>query len=195
LILPIVAYGDPVLKKVCEPIEQDYTGLEKLVEDMFETMYESSGVGLAAPQVGRDIRLFIVDASPFAEDEELEEDERKSLEGFKHVFINAEIIEETGEPWDFEEGCLSIPDIREVVSREPEVRMTYLDQEFKLQERTFTGLAARVVQHEYDHIEGILFTDHIGAFRRRMLKGKLQDITNGNISPRYKMRFPKKKRR
>ena len=162
---------------------------------MFETMYESSGVGLAAPQVGREIRLFIVDASPFAEDEELEESERKSLEGFKHVFINAEIIEETGEPWDFEEGCLSIPDIREKVSREPEVRMTFLDQQFELQERTFTGLAARVVQHEYDHIEGILFTDHIGAFRRRMLKGKLQDITNGNISPRYKMRFPKKKRR
>lgn len=162
---------------------------------MFETMYESSGVGLAAPQIGRDIRLFIVDTSPFADDEGIEESERLSLEGFKHVFINAEIIEEVGEPWDFEEGCLSIPDIRENVSREPEVRITYQDQQFKSQELTLTGLTARVVQHEYDHIEGVLFTDHIGAFRRRMLKGKLQDITNGNISPRYKMRFPKKKRR
>ncbi|MCL4140108.1 UNVERIFIED_CONTAM: hypothetical protein GTU68_048990, partial [Idotea baltica] len=183
LILPIVAYGDPVLKKVCEPIDQDYPELEKLIENMFETMYESSGVGLAAPQIGREIRLFIVDASPFAE------------ESFKHVFINAEILEESGKAWDFEEGCLSIPDIRENVSREPEVVMAYQDENFEHHERTFTGLAARVVQHEYDHIEGILFTDHIGSFRRRVLKGKLQDITNGNISPRYKMRFPKKKRR
>ncbi len=162
---------------------------------MFETMYESSGVGLAAPQIGREIRLFIVDASPFAEDEELDEEERKTLADFKHIFINAEIIEESGEPWDFEEGCLSIPDIREKVSREPEVTIAYQDEHFNEQEQTFKGFAARVVQHEYDHIEGILFTDHIGAFRRRMLKGKLQDITNGNISPRYKMRFPKKKRR
>jgi peptide deformylase len=195
LILPIVAYGDPVLKKVCEPIEKDYPDLDKLIEDMFETMYESSGVGLAAPQIGREIRLFIVDASPFAEDEELDEEERKTLADFKHVFINAEIIEESGDPWDFEEGCLSIPDIREKVSREPVVTIAYQDEHFAEQEKTFTGFAARVVQHEYDHIEGILFTDHIGAFRRRMLKGKLQDITNGNISPRYKMRFPKKKRR
>ena len=195
LILPIVAYGDPILKQVCEPINPDYEDLSKLIEDMFETMYESSGVGLAAPQIGRDIRLFIVDASPFAEDEQLDEEERRSLEDFKHVFINAEIMEESGDPWEFEEGCLSIPDIREFVTREPEIRITYQDEHFVDQERTFTGLAARVIQHEYDHIEGILFTDHIGAFRRRMLKGKLQDITNGNITPRYKMKFPKKKRR
>lgn len=162
---------------------------------MFETMYEASGVGLAAPQIGKDIRLFIVDASPFADDEELDEAERKSLENFKHVFINAEILEESGEPWLFEEGCLSIPDIRENVSREPEVTISYLDEEFKPQQKTLKGFAARVVQHEYDHIEGTLFTDHISSFRRRVLKGKLQDITNGKITPRYKMRFPKKKRK
>ncbi len=195
MILPIVAYGDPILKQVCEPIDSDYSDLEELIENMFETMYEANGVGLAAPQIGRDIRLFIVDASPFADDEELDEEERKSLADFKHVFINAEIIDESGEPWDFEEGCLSIPDIREFVSREPEITIAYQDQNFNKHERTFNGLAARVIQHEHDHTEGILFTDHIGAFRRRMLKGKLQDITNGNITSRYKMRFPKKKRR
>lgn len=195
MILPIIAYGDPILKKVCKPIEKDHPDLSKLIEDMFETMYESSGVGLAAPQIGKDIRVFIVDTSPFAEDEELEEEQRNYLAAFKHVFINAEIIEESGEPWDFEEGCLSIPDIRERVSREPEVHIRYQNEQFETVEATLTGYAARVVQHEYDHIEGILFTDHIGAFRRRVLKGKLMDITNGNITPRYKMKFPKKSKR
>lgn len=195
MILPIVAYGDPVLKKTCKDIDSDYPELDALIENMFETMYEASGVGLAAPQIGRDIRLFIVDASPFAESDDMEEEEKQVLSDFKHVFINAEIIEEEGEPWEFEEGCLSIPDIREAVSREPKVHIRYLDQDFKEQEMHLDGFAARVVQHEYDHIEGVLFTDHIGAFRRRMLKGKLSDITNGKISPRYRMRFPKKSRR
>lgn len=162
---------------------------------MFETMYEASGVGLAAPQIGKDIRLFIVDASPFAEDEELDEKEREFLADFKQVFINAEIVEEEGTPWDFEEGCLSIPDIREKVSREPHVTINYLDEDFNEKEVTLTGFAARVVQHEYDHIEGTLFTDRISAFKRRLLKNRLADISTGNISPRYKMRFPKKKRR
>ncbi|NND93914.1 MAG: peptide deformylase [Flavobacteriales bacterium] len=195
MILPIVAYGDPVLRKVSEPIDKDYPELDKLIEDMFETMYEASGVGLAAPQIGKDIRLFIVDASPFAEDEEIDEEERVSLADFKHVFINAEIVEEVGEPWVFEEGCLSIPDIREKVSREPEVTINYLDENFDEKEVTLSGFAARIVQHEYDHIEGTLFTDRIGSLRRRLLKGKLNDISTGNISPRYKMRFPKKKRK
>lgn len=195
MILPIVAYGDPILKKVCNPIDKDYPELEKLIEDMFETMYESSGVGLAAPQIGKDIRLFLVDASPFAEDESLSDEEKAQLVDFKRVFINAEILEEAGEPWEFEEGCLSIPDIREKVSREPEILIRYQDENFETHEETITGLAARVVQHEYDHIEGVLFIDHIGAFRRRVLKGRLQDITNGKIDPRYKMRFPKKRRR
>jgi len=195
LILPIVAYGDPVLKKLCEPIDKDYDDLDKLIENMFETMYEASGVGLAAPQIGKAIRLFIVDASPFAEDEDLAEEEKEKLADFKRIFINAEILEEEGEAWEFEEGCLSIPDIRESVRREPKVTIRYMDENFKEKEEIIDGYAARVVQHEYDHIEGVLFTDHIGSFRRRILKGKLQDITNGNISPRYKMRFPKKRRR
>ncbi len=162
---------------------------------MFETMYEANGVGLAAPQIGKDIRLFIVDASPFAEDEELDEEERKSLAGFKHVFINAEILEEQGEPWVLEEGCLSIPDIRENVSREPVVTIRYQDEEFNEKEVVLKGFAARVVQHEYDHIEGTLFTDRISSFRRRVLKGKLQDISNGKVKASYKMKFPKKKRK
>jgi len=195
LILPIVAYGDPVLKQVAEPIDQDYPGLEALIDDMFETMYEASGVGLAAPQIGKSIRLFIVDASPFADDEEMEEADRAQLEDFKQVFINPIILEETGEPWDFEEGCLSIPDIREKVSREPSVRIQYFDRDWKEHEVTLTGLAARVVQHEYDHIEGMLFTDHITSFRRRLLKGKLQDIATGAIDTRYRMKFYKKRRR
>ncbi|NNC82500.1 MAG: peptide deformylase [Flavobacteriales bacterium] len=195
MTLPIVAYGDPVLKKICEPIDPDHPELGGLIEDMFETMYEASGVGLAAPQIGKSIRLFIVDASPFAEDENLEEEERKFLKDFKRVFINAEMVEEEGELWEFEEGCLSIPDIREAVKREPTITINYLDADFNEQEETLTGYAARVVQHEYDHIEGVLFTDRIGSFRRRLLKGKLNDIATGNIEPRYKMRFAKKKRR
>lgn len=162
---------------------------------MYETMYEAHGVGLAAPQIGKGIRLFIVDASPFAEDEELDEADRKSLEQFKHTFINAEIIEESGDEWEFEEGCLSIPDIREKVNRKPDVHVKYLDENFEPQEMRLTGFPARVVQHEYDHIEGTLFTDHIGPFRRRMLKGKLADITLGNITQKYRMKFPKKSRR
>jgi peptide deformylase len=194
LVLPILAYGDPVLKRMSEEIEPDHPELESLIENMFETMYQASGVGLAAPQIGQNIRLFIVDASPFAEDEELPEEDRETLKDFKKVFINAEIIEEEGDPWEFEEGCLSIPDIRERVKREERIRIIYEDENFQEHDEVLTGLAARVVQHEYDHIEGILFTDRIGAFRRRLLKGRLDDIKNGRIDVRYRMRFPKKKR-
>lgn len=197
MILPIVAYGSPVLKKVAEDLEPDHEGLQVLIDNMFETMYEASGVGLAAPQIGQSLRLFIVDASPFAEDEELPEEDKEQLKDFVKVFINAEIIEETGEPWGFEEGCLSIPEIREEVKREPQITIRYQDRDFETHVETYTGLAARVIQHEYDHIEGVLFTDRISALKRRLLKRRLEDIAKGNIRPKYKMKFAqlKKKRR
>ena len=183
-ILPIVAYGDPILKKVAEEIEPDFPQLGLLVDNMFETMYNASGVGLAAPQVGLSIRLFIVDATPFCED-------HPELDGFVKVFINPIILEESGKKWDFNEGCLSIPAIREDITRQPKIVIEYYDENWDLQEQEFDGMAARVIQHEYDHIEGILFTDHLPALKRRLLKGKLNDITTGNIDVDYKMRFPK----
>jgi peptide deformylase len=184
--LPIVAYGDPVLKKVCTPIEESYPGLQELIRNMFETMYNASGVGLAAPQIGLPIRLFIVDTA--AGDE-------KDKDRYKKVFINAQILEETGEPWAFNEGCLSIPEIREDVMRKPNVKIRYYDENWMLHEEEVTGMPARVIQHEYDHIEGTLFTDKLGLLRKRMLKGKLDAISKGNIHADYKMRFPNQKRR
>ncbi len=181
--LPIVAYGDPVLKKVADDIDNDYPNLKTLIDNMFETMYAASGVGLAAPQVGLAIRLFIVDASPFSEDEE-------GLKDFKKVFINPVIEEETGEKWSFNEGCLSIPDIRENVSRHKDLKISYYDEEFKLHEESYTGLAARVIQHEYDHIQGKLFTDRINPLRKTMLKGRLDAISKGAVKVEYKMKFP-----
>lgn len=183
-ILPIVAYGDPVLKKMAEEIDENYEGLEDLINNMFETMYNASGVGLAAPQIGLSIRLFIVDATPFS-------DEHPELDGFTKVFINPIILEETGKKWDFNEGCLSIPGIREDVSREPKILIEYYDENWELKEETFDGIAARIIQHEYDHIEGVLFTDRLPALKRRMLKGRLNDITRGNVDVDYRMRFPK----
>lgn len=189
MILPIVAYGTPVLKKRGKDISSDYPALDQLIENMWETMYEAHGVGLAAPQVGLGIRLFIVDASPFADDDELTEEERKQLTGFKKVFINPQ-IEESGEEWAFNEGCLSIPDVREDVYRQEELQIRYWDENFKEHSETYTGLAARVIQHEYDHIEGILFTDKLSPLKKRMIKGKLNNIAKGNIRVDYKMRFP-----
>ena len=194
MILPIVAYGDPVLRKKGADIDADYPGLDQLISDMWETMYNASGVGLAAPQVGRPIRLFLVDTSPFADDEELSEEERAGLRDFKKVFINARIEEETGPKWTFNEGCLSIPDIREDVSREPAIRLRYMDTDFKTHVQTFDGLLARVIQHEYDHIEGVLFTDHLSSLKRRLLRGKLSNISKGKIQVDYKMHFPEIKR-
>lgn len=185
MILPIVAYGDPVLRKVSEEIDETYSGLAELIKNMFETMYASNGVGLAAPQVNKSIRLFILDASPYTEEDE-------KLEGLKRVFINPVILEEEGTEWDFKEGCLSIPGIREDVSRKPRIVVEYYDESFNLHEETYDGLAARIIQHEYDHIEGVLFTDRINPFKRRLLKGKLNDITKGNVEVDYKMKFPKK---
>jgi peptide deformylase len=183
MILPIVAYGDPVLRKETEEIDKDYPDLDMLIEDMFETMYNAQGVGLAAPQIGKSIRLFIVDADPFAEDE-------PELEGFKKVFINPIIIKEEGEEWKFNEGCLSIPGIREYVSRKPKITIEYYDENWNLKEETYDGLAARVIQHEYDHIEGILFTDKLSPLKRKLLKNKLNNIAKGNIKVNYRMRFP-----
>jgi peptide deformylase len=198
MILPIVAYGDPVLRKVGEEITKDYPGLQELIANMFDTMQNAFGVGLAAPQVGKAIRLFIVETKPFAEkddddeDEEFTPEERKQLEHFKKVFINAKIIKEEGEKWAFNEGCLSIPKIREDVMRKPKVHIQYYDENFEFYDETYEGLIARVIQHEYDHIEGKLFTDRISPLRRRLLQGKLNDISKGKVQIGYRMRFPNK---
>lgn len=195
MILPIVAYGDPVLRKVGKEISKDYPNLKELIANMKETMYNASGVGLAAPQIGKDIRLFIVDATPFAEDEDLDESEREVLKDFKKVFINPEIIEEEGEEWAFNEGCLSIPDVRNDVYRKPKVTFKYQDENFNTHTETLDGIAARVFQHEYDHIEGILFTDKISSLKKRLIKKKLENISKGKINAGYRMRFPNAKKR
>jgi peptide deformylase len=190
MILPIIAYGDPVLRKKCEKIQKGYPDLKEFISNMWETMYEASGVGLAAPQVGRPIRLFLVDTSPFAEDEELSDEEQKVLKNFKKVFINARLEEETGKNWAFNEGCLSIPEVREDITRKDTITISYNDEEFKSHTETYNGLLARVIQHEYDHIEGILFTDKLSTLKKRLLKGKLANISKGRINVDYKMRFP-----
>lgn len=190
MILPIVAYGDPVLKKIAKDITSEYPELDTFLENMWETMYNAHGVGLAAPQVGRSIRIFLVDASPFANDEDQSPEEQKVLKNFKKTFINPVIIEETGEEWAFNEGCLSIPDIREDVYRKENVTIQYLDENFESHTETYSGLAARVIQHEYDHIEGVLFTDKLSSLKKRIIKGKLNNISKGKINADYRMRFP-----
>lgn len=190
MILPIVAYGDPVLRKEARYIEKNEIELEKLIENMYDTMYEASGVGLAAPQIGLDIRLFIVDGQPL-NDKENEQDSDPSLIGFKKVFINAEILEEDGDDWAFEEGCLSIPGIRAEVYRPEKITIRYQDVDFNEFIESYEGIAARIIQHEYDHIDGILFTDYLPPLKKRMLKNKLADITKGNVSVDYKMKFLK----
>ena len=189
MILPIVAYGTPVLKKKGTDITPEYPAFDQLLQNMWETMYAANGVGLAAPQVGIGIRLFIVDASLFADDDALTEEEHKQLTGFKKVFINPQ-IEESGEEWAFNEGCLSIPDVREDVYRQEVIHIRYWDENFKEHQEVYTGLAARVIQHEYDHIEGVLFTDKLSPLKKRLIKGKLNNIAKGNIDVDYKMRFP-----
>lgn len=195
MVLPIVAYGDPILRKVGVDITANYPNLKELIANMFETMEASHGVGLAAPQIGLSIRLFVIDASPFADDDELSPKEQDFLKNFRKTFINAQIIEETGEKWNFNEGCLSIPGVREDVSRHKQLTIKYLDENFVPQELTIDGLAARIIQHEYDHIEGILFTDKLSAFKKQLLKGKLTDISKGKVNVDYRMRFPDVKRR
>jgi|ERR1017187_3476917 peptide deformylase len=196
MVLPIIAYGDPVLRKVAGEIDKDYKGLQDVISNMFETMRKALGVGLAAPQVGKSIRLFIVETKPFShkeeddEDDEFTSEERARLAEFKKVFINAKIINEEGPEWIFNEGCLSIPKIREDVLRKPSLRIQYYDENFNFFDETYEGLIARVIQHEYDHIEGKLFTDKISPLRRRLIQGKLKDISKGKVQVTYKMRFP-----
>lgn len=191
MILPIVAYGHPVLRKLALEITAEYPQLEKLIADMWETLYNSNGVGLAAPQINQDIRLFLVDTLQMFEN--MEADEKADYpddNGIKSVFINAKIQKLDGEEWPYNEGCLSIPKIREDVYRNESVTINYLDENFQSHTKTFTGLSARVILHEYDHIEGKLFIDHISALKRKLMKGKLTDISKGKISVDYKMLFP-----
>ena len=192
MILPIVAYGNPVLKKVAKDIGPDYPGLKELIANMWETMYNGRGVGLAAPQVGLDIRLFLVDSEQLVkEDEEEEEDEKqyRITKGIKRVFINAHIVNETGDPWLYEEGCLSIPEIRVKISRNETVKMKYMDENFVEHTDEFSEMNARIIQHEYDHIEGILLTDHMTPLKRSLIRAKLDNISKGKIDVKYKMKF------
>jgi peptide deformylase len=184
MIYPIIAYGDPVLKKTAKNIEKNTIDLKKLAEDMFETMYNAHGVGLAAPQIGMSIRLFVVDGSPL--DEEV-------LKDFKKVFVNPTILEEKGDEWPYEEGCLSIPGIRSDVMRQERVKLHYFDDDWHEHTKVFTGMAARIIQHEYDHIEGILFLDHLSPIKKRLMKSKLTNISKGVVDVDYKMKFPIKK--
>lgn len=194
MILPIVAYGDPVLRKKAKEITADYPKLLDLIENMKQTMYGAYGVGLAAPQIGLPIRLFVIDTSPFAEDEELSQEERDQLKNLKKVFINAKIINEQGDQWAFNEGCLSIPDIREDVFRQENITIEYYDENFQKHTESYSGHAARVIQHEYDHIEGILFTDKLSSLKKRLIKGKLSNIAKGKVSVDYRMNFPQLKK-
>ncbi len=187
MILPVVAYGHPVLKKVAEDIPQDYPGLAEFIADMWDTMYESDGVGLAAPQVNRSVRLFVIDASAFAE-------KYPEAEGFKKVFINAKIYSEEGEEFAFNEGCLSFPGLREDIYRKPVIHIRYLDENLKEHDERYEGVVARVIQHEYDHIEGIVFTDRIPSLKKMLLKRRLSDISKGYVDVSYKMLFPQIKK-
>jgi len=188
MILPIVAYGHPTLKKVAEDITPDYPNLDKLIADMWETMYQANGVGLAAPQVNKSIRLFIIDATVYAED-------HPETANFKKVFINAHITEETGEEVVMSEGCLSLPGMNEDVSRKPALVLSYLDENFVAHTESYDGFVARIIQHEYDHIDGILYVDRLNNLRRMLLKGKLRDISTGKVEVDYRMIFPNIKKR
>jgi peptide deformylase len=195
MILPIVGYGDPVLRKMGEEIVPTHPNLKETIANMYETMYNACGVGLAAPQVGLSIRLFVIDTTPFGDDEELSIEEQLQLKGFKQTFINAKMLKEEGEEWSFNEGCLSIPDVREDVFRNEKITVEYHDEDFNLKTEVFDGLVARVIQHEYDHIEGILFTDLISSLKKQLIKKKLQNIMDGKTRPDYRMKFCNKKGR
>ena len=188
MVLPVTAYGHPVLRKISKEIDKDYPNLKELIDNMFETMYFSKGVGLAAPQVNLSICLFIVDASPFAE-------EMPETKDFKKVIINPKIVEEKGEEWIFNEGCLSVPDIREDISRKPNIHIQYYDENFEYHDKIYDGILARIIQHEYDHLKGILFIDRVSNLRKMLLKRRLSDISKGNIDVSYKMIFPIKKKK
>ncbi len=184
MIYPIVAYGDSVLKKKASEIDPEKTDVKVLTDDLFETLHKASGVGLAAPQIGKSLRIFVIDASPM-------EDEKYKT--FKSAFINPQILHEDGEPWNYEEGCLSIPGVREEISRNEKLRIRYYDENWEQHDEEYDGILARIIQHEYDHIEGILLTDKLSGFKKRLLKGKLASISRGEVDVDYPMRFPKKK--
>ena len=189
MLLPIIAYGHPVLKRKAEVINKDYPKLLELINNRFETMYNANGVGIAAPQIGLSIRLFIVDTNPFSEDETLSDEERSQLKSFKKIFINPEILDQNGDEWSFEEGCLSIPNIRESIFRQESIKVQYFDENFTQHIESYDGLLARVIQHEHDHIEGILFTDKLSSFKKQLLKKKLLKISSGKLSFDYEMQF------
>lgn len=192
MVLPIVAYGHPVLRKVCDDITAEYPELKKLIADMWESMYHTNGVGLAAPQINRPIRLFVVDTVQIVENfDEEDKVEYPNEKPIKKVFINAHKVDESGEPWAYNEGCLSIPKVREDVMRQPKVKMRYMDENFQEHEEEFDGITARVIQHEYDHIEGKLFIDYLPMLKRRLIKKKLDDISAGKIRTDYRMVFSK----
>lgn len=193
MILPIYGYGEAVLRKMCEEISKDYPNLKETIANMYETMYHAHGVGLAAPQVGLPIRLFIVDTEPFADSDDVSKEEAAELAGFKKTFINARILKEEGDLWGFNEGCLSIPDVREDVFRHEKITIEYFDEDFNKKTEVYDGLIARVIQHEYDHIEGILFTDHLSTLKKKLIGKKLMNIMEGKARPDYKMKLANKK--
>lgn len=195
MILPIIGYGDPVLRKKGEVIAKDHPNLKEIVANMYDTMYNAYGVGLAAPQVGLSLRLFTIDTSPFSDDEDLSKEEQELLANFKKTFINPVILKEEGEEWGFNEGCLSIPEVREDVYRHEKITIEYFDEDFNKHIDVYDGLIARVIQHEYDHIEGVLFTDKISSLKKRLIQKKLQNIMEGKTRPDYKMKFIAKKGR
>ena len=195
MIIPIYGYGEPVLRKVGEEITPDYPNLKEIIANMYDTMYNAYGVGLAAPQVGLAIRLFVIDTEPFSDSDDLSKEEQELLKSFKRTFINAKMLKEEGEEWGFNEGCLSIPDVREDVYRNERITLEYYDEDFNKKTEVFDGLIARVIQHEYDHIEGILFTDKISMLKKTLIKKKLQNIMDGKARPDYRMKFANKKGR
>jgi peptide deformylase len=195
MIIPIYGYGEPVLRKVAMAVTPDYPNLTDIIANMYDTMYNAYGVGLAAPQVGIAIRLFTIDTSPFSDDKDLSNEQQNQLKNFKKTFINAKILKEEGEEWSFNEGCLSIPDVREDVFRKEQITIEYCEEDFVMKTEVYDGLIARVIQHEYDHIEGILFTDKISSLKKTLIKKKLQNIMDGKAFPDYRMKFANKKGR
>jgi len=192
MVLPVVAYGHPVLRKVCEDITPDYADLQKLIADMWETMYHTNGVGIAAPQVNKPVRIFVIDTVQIVEGfDEQDKRDYPDEKPVKQVFINAHKIEETGKPWPYNEGCLSIPKVREDISRPAKVRLRYMDENFQEREGEFDGITARVILHEYDHIEGKLFIDYLPPLKKRLIKKKLEDISTGKVRVDYRMLLPK----
>ncbi len=195
MVIPIYGYGEPVLRQVGTEVSPEYPNLKEIIANMYDTMYNAYGVGLAAPQVGMPIRLFVIDTEPFSDSNDLTKEEQQQLKNFKRTFINAKMIKEEGEEWGFNEGCLSIPDVREDVYRHERIIIEYCEEDFVTKTEVFDGLIARVIQHEYDHIEGVLFTDKISMLKKTLIKKKLQNIMDGKAFPDYRMKFANKKGR